>query len=195
MSTRTRRSAVTLLVVLAACWGTCQWLASEFRQAKDRRDLHDLARSLPWANETLLVPDAVRHETDAMAWANTGSFKVTFRKGPEVGHQGPMIEYTMHRKEEDGSEPPDVVSCGATNIVTCTGLGHGLRQVVTHDTDNSDPALALYQDVGSRLITVRGYDGPVDVSLLRDVLAHTHRPTDDELLSLLRPPGYQTDWS
>jgi hypothetical protein len=195
VSTRTRRLAVTLLVVLAACCGTYQWLASEFRQAKDRRDLHDLTRSLLWANETLLVPDAVRHETDAMAWADAGSFTVTFRKGPEVGHHGPMIEYAIHRKEGDGSEPLDVVSCGATNIVTCTDLGHGLRQVVTHDTDNSDPALALYQDAGSRLITVRGYDGPVDVSLLRDVLDHTHRPTDDELLSLLRPPGYQTDWS
>ncbi|WP_433916369.1 hypothetical protein [Streptomyces sp. NBC_01744] len=194
MSTRTRRLAVALLVVLAACWGTYQWLASEFRQAKDRRDLHNLTRSLPWANETLLVPDAVRHETDAMAWANAGSFKVTFRKGPQVGGHGPMIEYAMHRKEEDGSEPVDVVSCGATKIVTCTDLGHGLRQVVTHDTDSSDPALALYQDAGSLLITVRGYDGPLDVSLLRDVLAHTHRPTDDELLSLLRPPGYQTDW-
>ncbi|MGX1672511.1 hypothetical protein [Streptomyces sp. NPDC055400] len=104
-----------------------------------------------------------------------------------------MIEYAIHRKEEDDSEPPDVVSCGATKIVTCTDLGHGLRQVVTHDTDNRDPALALYQDAGSRLITVGGYDGPVDVSLLRDVLAHTHRPTDDELPGLSRPPGYQTD--
>ncbi|MFI8437329.1 hypothetical protein ACIGJO_27025 [Streptomyces sp. NPDC079020] len=189
MSTLTRRSAVVLLVVLAAGWGTYQWLASEFRQAKDRQDFHDFTRSLPWATETLLVPDAVRDESDAMAWAGAGSFKVTFRKGPQVGGHGPMIEYAMHRKEGDGSEPFDVVSCGATNIVTCTDLGHGLRRVVTHDTDNSDPGLALYQDAGSRLITVRGYDGPVDVGFLRDVLAHTHRPTDDELLSLLRPPG------
>lgn len=45
-----------------------------------------------------------------------------------------MIEYAMHRKEEDGSEPLDVVSCGATKIVTCTDLGRGLRRVVTHTT-------------------------------------------------------------
>ncbi|MGW6981490.1 hypothetical protein ACWGE1_18900 [Streptomyces sp. NPDC054932] len=193
MSTRTRLLAVTLLVVLAACWGTYQWLASEFRQAKDRRDLHALTSSLPLATEALLVPDAVRNETDATARANSGSFKVVFRQGPQVGGHGPMIEYAMHRKEKDGSEPVDIVSCGATKIVTCTDLGPGLRQVVTHDTDNSDPALALYQEAGNLLITVRGYDGPVDVSLLRDVLTHTHRPTGDELLRLLRPPGYEAD--
>ena len=199
--TRSRRlvGAVVVVVVgvllLAVVVGVAGWWTLAYgHQAKDRRDLIDLTRSLPWDRTTLRVPDAVAAEDDASAWAHSGGFGVSYRRGPGSGRGAPMIEYAVHRVD-DGATPPEVVSCEATAIVTCTDVGDSLREVLVHDTDNSDPALALYQDSDGRLITVRGYDGPVDLRDLREVLRHTHAPTDAELLGLLRPPGYQTDWS
>ncbi|GAB3293725.1 hypothetical protein GCM10027563_33670 [Parasphingorhabdus pacifica] len=36
-------------------------------------------------------------------------------------------------------------NCGATRIRTCVPLGDGITKVITHDTFNSDPSLALFQ--------------------------------------------------
>jgi hypothetical protein len=105
-----------------------------------------------------------------------------------------VIKYAIHQLTEDNSLE-DIFGCGARKVRTCTSLGSDLTKVVTHDTDNSDPSLGLYRHLGNRVISVTGYGGDTDVDQLVHVLDHTHRPTDAELLRLLRPPGYQTDWS
>ena len=91
---------------------------------------------------------------------------------------------------------PDGVDCATPRLRTCTDLGGGSTLIVTHDTDNSDPSIALYRTDGAtvRAIEVQGPD-PVGVDELTAALTRAHRPSDAELLDLLRHDGYQTDWS
>lgn len=188
-----RKLVLTLVALTALGWGACQWWNAAFRDLKDRRDLLSLTAPLPWENGELRVPDAVRHEDDADASASPLRFDVVYRRGPDT-EDGPVIHYAMHHME-DGNTFEDIAGCGAKAVRSCTTIGDAETLAITHDTHNSDPGLALYRDLGDLVVSVSGEPGHVDSRLLRHVLDHTHRPADAELLELLRPPGYQTDWS
>jgi hypothetical protein len=45
------------------------------------------------------------------------------------------------------------------------------------------------------VFSVTALDARTAEDRLRGLLTRTHRATGEELLRVLRPPGYQTDWS
>lgn len=188
-----RNLALAVVVLAALGWGAYAWLDSSFQDTKDRRDLSSLTGLLPWDHDELRVPDATLREDDADATAGKLSFSVIYRMGPDT-EDGPVIHYERHHVT-DGNTFEDIAGCGASAIRTCTTVGDAETLAITYDTGNSDPGLALYRDLGNLVVSVSGQPGAVDSRLLRHVMDHTHRPTEAELLELLRPPGYQTDWS
>lgn len=191
---------VVCVVVCATGW----WAYHEYARAMDRKDLRALTRGSPWPWRELRVPDGLPADDEVTRNAASVTdlgFEVTFPVTTPDGHEI-MVTYRIH-------DPPDGVSlprgpqpdaglpygphCGADLILTCVPTADGITKVITHDTSNSDPSLALFQIRRGRMFSVRGYDGPADVAQLRRLLTRTHRPGFDELLHLLRPRGYERE--
>ena len=187
------RSLIVVAAVVVVCAGAWTGLRSQLLDSKDRRDLHDLTRSSPWPREELLVPDRLPPD-GAVGWLDRTGFDVSFDlalgHGPEV-----PVSWRLHRPHPDG-RLEDGVDCRAVDIVTCTELGDGYVFAVTRQTHNSTPSTALYRFTPDRVLSVTvQVPRHVAADVLRPALTDTHRPTDEELLDLLRRPGHQTDWS
>lgn len=159
---------------------------------KDRRDLADLTRPSPWPREQLLVPDDLPDE--ALGSLDSTGLSVAFPLTTRDGRTVPVV-WQMHNPLPDGMLWGGA-DCRAVAIVTCTDIGDGFTLVETRDTDNSDFHIAVYRFASEPItsITVQGPDRVATADLV-EVLIHTHTPTDAELLDLLRPDGYQTDWT
>lgn len=187
------RSLLAVVVALVACAGVGIGLRGEYLAAKDRRDLHDLTLSSPWPREELLVPDVLPADR-ATGWLDRTGLGAAFDLPVGGGRVVPVV-WQQHHPRPDG-RLEDGVDCGAVVVVTCTELGDGYLFAVTHQTHNSTPSTALYRFADDRVLSVTvQVPEHVGAEELRPALARTHRPTDDELLDLLRHSGYRTDWS
>ncbi|WP_328654197.1 hypothetical protein OG598_10255 [Micromonospora sp. NBC_00330] len=189
-----RRPLVLVAVVLLVVGGIgYAGLRTAYHHAKDQRDLADLTRSSPWSRDQLLIPDDVTR-AGAVAWLERGGLDIAYPLRTADGRAVPVL--WRLRVPHPASGLPDGVDCGSPRLRTCTDLGGGSTLIVTHETDNSDPSIALYRTEGAtvRAIEVQGPD-PVGVDELTAALTHAHRPSDAELLDLLRHDGYHTDWS
>lgn len=183
--TVTAVTAVTVMVVTAAGWTVFQRVDAGLERAKDRRDLMDLTRPAPWPWEELHIPDGTPRE-GALGKTYDSGFSVTFPL-PTDDDPLALVTYRM--------QLPPAEACVTTKTRTCTDLGGGIARVITHRTGNSTPLLALYQRRDGRVFSVTALDVRTGEDRLRGLLTRTHRATDEELLRVLRPPGYQTDWS
>ncbi|GAA1382946.1 hypothetical protein [Catellatospora chokoriensis] len=105
------------------------------------------------------------------------------------------MAYAIEVLDERG-EPMWSVSRKARAVAICVDLGDAYTYVKVLDTDNSDPATIVRRLEGGRLLSASlTGDHPEYLDRLRGVVTDLHTPTDAELLSILRPDGYQTDWS
>ncbi|MEU8421112.1 hypothetical protein AB0C15_09585 [Micromonospora sp. NPDC048835] len=183
-------AAVLLLVVGGIGYAG---LRTAYHNAKDQRDLADLTRSSPWPRDQLLIPDDVTRP-GTVGWLDRGGLDIAYPLRTADGRKVPVLWRLGVPQPASGL--PDGVDCDTPLLRTCTDLGGGSTLVVTHDTDNSDPSIALYRADGARVraIEVQGPD-PVGVDELATALTRVHGPSDAELLDLLRRDGYQTDWS
>lgn len=190
---RLRVPLLVFALLVLVCAGGYAALRSADHDAKDRRDLSDLTRSSPWPAEELLVPDDLPR-SGVVGWLDRLGLDIAYDLRTRDGREVPVV-WQQHQPAPDGSLA-DGVDCGVRTIHVCTDAGDGLTLVVTRDTDNSDPATALYLFAGDQVlsVSVQGPD-PVTVDDLRAPLTRTHHPSDGELLALLRRPGHQTDWS
>ncbi|WP_327040569.1 hypothetical protein OG400_23435 [Micromonospora ureilytica] len=189
-----RRPLVLVAVLLLVVGGIgYAGLRVEYHHAKDQRDLADLTRSSPWSRDQLLIPDDVTRP-GTVGWLDRGGLDIAYSLRTADGRAVPVL--WRLRVPQPASGLPDGVDCTTPRLRTCTDLGGGSTLIVTHDTDNSDPSIALYRTEGATVqaIEVQGPD-PVEVDELTAALTHAHRPSDAELLDLLRHDGYQTDWS
>lgn len=181
-----------VFALLAGCGVAVAGVRHSFAEAKDRRDLSELTLSSPWSRDQLLLPDQLP-ATGAMGEVGSGGLSLTYPLDGTAASR--LIEYRIEVLDEHG-EPLWDVSCTAYAVVVCTELGDGYTLVRELDTGNSDPATSVRRRVGDRQFAARVLgDHSEDVPLLRSLVTHTHRPTDAELLRILRPRGYRTDWS
>ncbi|MET7620843.1 hypothetical protein [Streptomyces sp. NPDC005408] len=193
---RPRRAAavvVAALVVTAGGWTVFHRVHAGLERAKDRRDLADLTRPAPWPRDELRVPDGTPREGATGEAYETG-FSVSLPLATATDPRA-LVTYRMHQPSDGGALAVDGASCGATKILTCKDIGDGIIEVVTRRSGNSDPSLALYQRRGDRVFSVTAHGVRTDEDRLRQLLTRTHRASDEELLRILRPPGYRTDWS
>ncbi|WP_157563184.1 hypothetical protein [Micromonospora chokoriensis] len=183
-------AAVLLLVVGGIGYAG---LRIEHHHAKNQRDLADLTRLSPWPRDQLLIPDDVTGP-GTVGWLERGGLDIAYQLRTADGRTVPVL--WRLRVPQPARGLPAGVDCGSPRVRTCTDLSGGSTLIVTHDTDNSDPSIALYRTDGAkvRAIEVQGPD-PVGVDELTAALTRVHRPSDAELLDLLRHDGYQTDWS
>ncbi|MFG1888896.1 hypothetical protein ACGFIR_13610 [Micromonospora sp. NPDC049051] len=190
---RLRLPLLVLALLVLVCAGGYAVLRSAYHDEKDRRDLSDLTRSSPWPPDDLLIPDDLPR-SGTLGWLDRLGLDIAYGLRTRDGRTVPVV-WQQHHPAPDGSLA-DGVDCDVRTIYVCTDAGDGLTLVVTRDTDNSDPATALYLFGADQVlsVSVQGPD-PVTVDDLRAPLTRTHHPSDDELLALLRRPGYQTDWS
>jgi hypothetical protein len=188
-----RRLAVVALVLLVVGALGYAGLRAAYHRHTDQRDILDLTRESPWPREHLLIPDGSARPGN-VAWLDRGGLEVAYDLDTGDGRRVPVLWGL--RVPQPGTVLPEGVDCGSPRLRTCTDLGGGETLIVTHDTDNSDPATALYRADGARVraVEVQGPDR-VEVEALRAALDRVHRPTDAELLDLLRREGYRTDWS
>ncbi|MGC4814340.1 hypothetical protein ACLQ29_27740 [Micromonospora sp. DT228] len=188
-----RRIILVALVLLVVCGVGYAGLRSAYHDDKDQRDLADLTRSSPWPREHLLIPDDVTRP-GTVGWVDRGGLNIAYALRTADGRSVPVL--WRLRVPQPATGLPEGVDCAVPRLRTCTDLGDGRTLVVTHDTDNSDPSIALYRADGAtvRAIEVQGPD-PVGVDDLSAALTRVHPPTEAELLDLLRHDGYQTDWS
>ncbi|RKN21405.1 hypothetical protein D7147_11660 [Micromonospora musae] len=190
-----RRLTLVVLALLVLGGAGYAGLRTAYHRAKDERDLIDLTRQSPWPREQLLIPDAVaRPGKRNVAWLHRGGLEIAYDLDVGHGRTVPVV-WGLH-VPQPGTGLPEGVDCGSPLLRTCTDLGGGETLIVTRRTDNSDPSTGLYRTDAnrSRAVEVQGPD-PVEVDVLRAALDRVHRPTDAELLELLRHDGYQTDWS
>ncbi|MFE9957472.1 hypothetical protein [Micromonospora sp. NPDC005299] len=188
-----RRLALVALVLLVAAGLGYAGLRVAYHRAKDQRDLVSLTGLSPWPREQLLIPDGSARPGN-VAWLDRGGLEVAHDLDAGDGRTVPVVWGL--RVPQPGTGLPEGVDCGSSRLRTCTDLGDGELLIVTHRTDNSSPSTALYRTDGARVraVEVQGPD-PVGVDTLRAALDRVHRPTDAELLELLRHEGYRTDWS
>lgn len=181
--------ALAVLAVVVVCSGAGIALHSEYRSEKDGGDLADLTFTSPWPREQLLVPDDLPARPMQGRLDRTG-LELDFDLSVADGRKVP-VAWRL-----DDPEADDGVDCAAVATITCTDLGDGFTFAVAKQASAGIPYTALVRNEGDRLLTVI-VEEPVYVAAdaLRPVLTNTHRPTDAELLKLLRPDGYQTDWS
>jgi hypothetical protein len=101
----------------------------------------------------------------------------------------------MRRLDERGG-PEWEVSCGAVNIVTCTDVGDGTTVLAERVTGNSRARTGVYRIADGRAY-VAWVEGtrPELVDRLRRAVTQLRPLSDAELLDLIRPDGYRTDWS
>ncbi|MEV0268024.1 hypothetical protein AB0H43_04540 [Hamadaea sp. NPDC050747] len=185
---RTRVLATFAVVVLLLCAGAGVTVWRWRSQEKDRRDLSDLTMGSPWPRTQLLLPDDLPLDR-ALGEVGRDGFTVSYSvDGQPLGYAIELLD--------DRGEPVWSVSCGARAVVVCTDLGDGYTHVKVLDTDNSDPATIVRRRDGDRIYsaTVAG-DRPEWIPRLRGIVTDVHRPSDEELLEILRFDGYQTDWS
>ncbi|MEV2238123.1 hypothetical protein [Micromonospora sp. NPDC049891] len=187
------RRAVAIVVLAVLGCGAWIGLRNEHRAAKDRRDLHELTMTSPWPREKLLVPDDFPPD-GTLGWLDRTGLELVFELTISDNRKVPL-KWKLHHAGPDG-RPEDGVDCAAVAVVTCTDLGDGFTFAVSKQAPNSIPSTALLRVDGDRLLSatvqVPEY---VEADALRPVLTRTHRPTDDEVLAVLRRDGYQTDWS
>jgi hypothetical protein len=156
----------------------------EYTVQKDQRDLGELTFESPWPRDQLRLPDELPR-TGVLGEVNAGGLELDYGS----------ITYRIDAADLHG-EPDNEPSCGATAILTCTGLGPGLTLVRQFDTCDSCAATGVRWWDGHRFFWAHtAGDHPELVDRLRRIVTETHRPTDAELLRALRPPGYKTDWS
>ncbi|GAB3247087.1 hypothetical protein RMN56_26905 [Micromonospora halotolerans] len=188
-----RRLALIALVLLVAGALGYAGLRIAYHRAKDQRDVVSLTGLSPWPREQLLIPDGSARPGN-VAWVDRGGVEVAYQLDTGDGRTVPVVWGLRVPQPDTGL--PEGVDCGSPRLRTCTDLGGGETLIVSHETDNSDPATALYRADGGRVraVEVQGPD-PVEVAALRAALDRVHRPTDAELLELLRHEGYRTDWS
>lgn len=95
------------------------------------------------------------------------------------------------------SRTPDTfgggTGCGADAVPPRGAVGEVKAPALTHDIDNSDPALALHQDGGDLVSSARGQPDHAEVRLPRHVVDHTRPPTAAQPLEPLPSPGHGTD--
>lgn len=178
-----------LVVLTLVCCGAALFLRAK---EKDNLDFYSLVGLSPWPYEQLLLPNELP-ETGAHGDVGNTGLNVTYPFDDGTPHR--VVEYTIELVGDDG-EPVWSVSCGARAVVVCTDLGDGYTLVKELDTDNSDPRTTVRRRAGDRVYAaaIQG-DHPEDVDRLRRIITENHRPTKAELLRILRPDGYQTDWS
>ncbi|MEU4481762.1 hypothetical protein AB0F68_27415 [Micromonospora sp. NPDC023966] len=188
-----RRLALVVLVLLVVGGLGYAGLRAAYHRAKDQRDVISLTGGSPWPREQLLIPDGTARPGN-VAWLDRGGLEVAYDLGVGDGRSVPVMWGLRVPQPETGL--PEGVDCGSPRLRTCTDLGAGETLIVTRKTDNSSPSTALYRADGGRVraVEVQGPD-PVEVGTLRAALDRLHRPTDAELLELLRHEGYRTDWS
>ncbi|GAB3838752.1 hypothetical protein GCM10027610_043290 [Dactylosporangium cerinum] len=179
------------VVVLVLGGGGYALVRHEYRADKDRRDLADLTRGSPWPRAELRVP-AELPRGGRSGHVDGGGFEVSY----PVDRGGPAsISYAIRRVDERGG-PEWEVSCGAVNIVTCTDAGDGSTVLAERDTGNSRARTGVYRIADGRAY-VAWVEGtrPELVDRLRRAVTQLRPLTDTELLDLIRPDGYRTDWS
>ncbi|GGM19953.1 hypothetical protein GCM10011608_00700 [Micromonospora sonchi] len=187
------RRILAVVVVAALCTGGWIGLRIEHRITKDRRDLHDLTRRSPWPREKLLVPDDLPPD-GALGWLDRNGLELVFDLAISDTRKVPL-RWQLHPTGLDGTPKGDV-DCVAIAVVTCADLGDGFTFAVSKQAPNSIPSTALSRVDGDRLLSVIvQVPEYVEADALRPVLTRTHRPTDAELLALLRRDEYETDWS
>ncbi|MEU8813400.1 hypothetical protein [Actinoplanes sp. NPDC048796] len=188
----TKKWVTALVAAVLACAASTLLLQRSYREAKDRRDLADLTRGWNRRLDELRVPDGMpadRVAGEISAYGMTLSFPATGDTSPDI------IGYSVLLPDERGA-PVWGVSCDATAIVVCTDLGDGYTLLQELDTDNSDPATTVRRRAGDLMVEARvPGERPDMVTRLRRIITETHVPDDAELLRLLRPDGYRTDWS
>ncbi|MEU8238429.1 hypothetical protein AB0C07_09300 [Actinoplanes missouriensis] len=181
-----------IVAVLLGCAAPALLLRHGYDEAKDRRDLSELTRGWNRPLDELRVPDempADRFAGDISAYGMDLSFPATDDAAPVT------IAYSV-RLLDGGREPLWSAGCDAVAVRVCTDMGDGYTLLKDFDTGNSDPATAVRKQAGD-LMFEAGVDGdrPEMVERLRRIITETHVPDDAELLRLLRPDGYRTDWS
>jgi hypothetical protein len=182
-----------VIAVIVGCVGPIVWARHAYTEAKDQRDFHDLTRSWPRSLYQLPVPDELP-ATGVTGDVSSTGISLWYRSAE--GAAAPLaILYEVQLLDEWG-EPLWDVSCRAHAVVVCTDLGSGYILVRNLDTDNSDPGTSVRRRVDDRLFSaaVLG-DHPEAVDRLRRIITETHVPAEAELLRILRPDGYQTDWT
>ncbi|NES13666.1 MULTISPECIES: hypothetical protein [Micromonospora] len=190
---RRRLALVALVLLVVGGIGYAGLRAAYHRAAKDQRDVAALTGSSPWPREQLLIPDGSARPGN-VAFVSDDGLEVAYHLDPGDGRSVPVLWGLRVPQPRTGL--PEGVDCGSPRLRTCTDLGGGELLMVTRKTDNSNPSTALYRADGGRVrsVEVQGPD-PVEVDALRAALDRVHRPTDAELLELLRHEGYRTDWS
>lgn len=192
---RPRRTVAVVVAAAVVTVGGCtvfQCVQGGLERAKDRRDLADLTRPAPWPRDELRIPDGTPR-AGAQGETYESGFSFSFPL-PTADDPRALATYRMFQPADDGSLAAEGANCAA-KILSCTDIGNGITKVVTHRTGNSAASVALYQPHGDRVFSVAVNGVHADQSRLRRLLTRTHPATDEELLRILRRPGYRTDWS
>ncbi|WP_370943100.1 hypothetical protein AB5J62_28965 [Amycolatopsis sp. cg5] len=181
-----KRALVAAGALIAVAAFAAAGISSHLRE-KDRRDLHDLTRSSPWPRAELLVPDGMPHSTGSI---DNQGFALSFDLN------GVPFNYAIRKLERENTFAfSGGVDCGATAVVRCTDLGDGFIRMDAPKIGEGQASVNLYRPAGDRIFGVQAFGTTADVTALKGMLTRLHRPSDEELLDLIRPDGYQTDWS
>jgi hypothetical protein len=185
--------AVSAALLIVGCAGLALYVRAALADSKDRRDVLDLTSAAPWPRDQLVLPDEIPGSGVTGSVGHNG-LSLSYPFDGEAG-VARMVRYGIEVLDERG-ESLWGPSCAARAVLACTDLGDGYTLMRIFDTDNSDAATSVRRRVDDQLLvaTVAGVHLE-DVDRLRRIVTRTHRPTDDELLRILRYDGYQTDWS